>query len=115
MAPTMVFDEKHQLLMVIGSPGGSRIINYVAKTVVGVLDWGLDIQQAIDLPNVSNRNGDTDLESGTRAEQLESGLKQKGHNVKVRELNSGLHGIVLTKDGLEGGADSRREGIALGD
>mgnify|MGYP000276408623 FL=1 len=115
MAPTMVFNENHRLMMVIGSPGGSRIINYVAKTVIGVLDWGLNIQQAIDLPNISNRNGNTDLELGTQINKLKKGLEKKGHTVKVRELNSGLHGIVITADGLQGGADSRREGIILGD
>ncbi len=115
MAPSMVFNEDKQLMMVIGSPGGSRIINYVAKTVIGVLDWGLNIQQAIDLPNSSNRNGDTDLELGTNTTQLNAGLVKKGHTVKVRELNSGLHGIVITAEGLEGGADSRREGIVMGE
>jgi len=115
MAPTMVFNQDHQLMMVIGSPGGSRIINYVAKTLIGVLDWGLNIQQAIDLPNISNRNGDTDLELGTDATKLQSSLEKKGHVVKVRELNSGLHGIVITPKGLQGGADSRREGVVLGD
>jgi len=115
MAPTMIFDENQQLMMVIGSPGGSRIINYVAKTIIGVLDWGLNIQQAIDLPNSSNRNGDTDLELGTNTDKLNAGLVKKGHTVKVRELNSGLHGIAITEEGLEGGADSRREGIVMGD
>jgi gamma-glutamyltranspeptidase / glutathione hydrolase len=115
MAPTMVFNKDHRLMMVIGSPGGSRIINYVAKTIIGVLDWDLNIQQAIDLPNTSNRNGNTDLELGTHTNKLQSGLEKKGHIIKVRELNSGLHGIVINPDGLQGGADSRREGVVLGD
>ncbi len=115
MSPVMVFDSDDRLLMVIGSPGGSRIINYVAKTLVGVLDWGLDIQQAIDLPNVTNRNGGTDLELDTPAAALKTALEARGHTISVRELNSGLHGILVTDQGLQGGADSRREGIARGD
>lgn len=114
MSPMMVFDKNDQLLLVIGSPGGSRIINYVAKAIVGILDWGLDIQVAIDLPNISNRNGTTDLELGTSAANLNEALKKKGHEINIRELNSGLHGILVTSDGLIGGADSRREGVAKG-
>ncbi|WP_250655067.1 gamma-glutamyltransferase [Alkalimarinus coralli] len=114
MSPMMVFDEHDQLIMVIGSPGGSRIINYVAKAIIGVLDWGLDIQQAIDLPNITNRNGTTDLEAGTALSKFKSPLESKGHNVNIRDLNSGLHGIVVTSTGLMGGADSRREGTVKG-
>jgi len=114
MSPFMVFDKDDQLLMVIGSPGGSRIINYVAKTLLGVLEWNLDIQQAISLPHYVNRNGSTDLEKDTDAAGLKAGLEAKGHKVSVRDLNSGLHGIVRTEDGLEGGADPRRVGKALG-
>jgi gamma-glutamyltranspeptidase len=57
MAPSMVFDRERRLQLVVGSPGGSSIINYVAKTLVGVLDWKLDVQSAIDLPNFGSRNG----------------------------------------------------------
>lgn len=114
MSPMMVFDKNNELLLVIGSPGGSRIINYVAKTIIGILDWGLDIQLAIDLPNISNRNGSTDLELDTTAVNLQQALEKKGHDINIRELNSGLHGILVTPDGLIGGADSRREGIAKG-
>ena len=114
MSPFMVFDKDDQLVMVIGSPGGSRIINYVAKTMLGVLEWNLDIQEAISLPHFVNRNGATDLEKDTDAAALKEGLEAKGHKVTVRDLNSGLHGIVRTKDGLEGGADPRRVGKALG-
>ena len=115
MAPTLVFDEAGDLVMVIGSPGGSRIITYVVKTIVAVLDWRLDIQAAIALPHHTNRNGATDLEEGTGLAALQAELSARGHEVKVRPLTSGLHGIVVTPSGLEGGADPRREGIALGD
>jgi len=115
MAPTMVFDSTGKLELVIGSPGGSRIIGYVAQTLVAVLDWGLDIQAAIDLGHVVNRNGVTDFEAGTKALLLEPGLAARGHETRRRDLNSGLHGIAVTKDGLQGGADPRREGVARGD
>ncbi len=114
MSPFMVFDEEGELMMLIGSPGGSRIINYVAQTLLGVLEWDLDIQSAISLPHYTNRNGTTDLEKDTPAAALKSGLEAKGHKVSVRDLNSGLHGIVITPQGLQGGADPRRFGKVLG-
>jgi len=115
MSPTMVLDGRGKLALAVGSPGGSRIIGYVVKSLVATLDWGLDIQAAIDLPNVVNRNGATDVEEGTSSDALVAGLAALGHEVKVRPLNSGLHGIVVTENGLTGGADPRREGVALGD
>ena len=115
MAPTMVFNGDGNLELIVGSPGGSRVIGYVAQTLVAVLDWGLDIQAAIDLGHVVNRNGATDVEAGTHAVLLQPGLAARGHDVRRRDLNSGLHGIAVTKDGLRGGADPRREGVARGD
>lgn len=114
MSPMMVFDKKGELKMVIGSPGGSRIINYVAQTLVGVLDWQLDIQQAINMPKVTNRNSTTTLEEGTEVANLKSSFEQRQHKVRVRALNSGLHGITINNGKLTGGADPRREGVALG-
>jgi gamma-glutamyltranspeptidase/glutathione hydrolase len=111
----MVFDEKGQLYMVIGSPGGHSIINYVAQTLVGVLDWGMDIQQAIASPHRGSRNGPTELEQGTPLEKLAPALRKMGHAVRIRPETSGLHGIVRTPSGWAGGADPRREGVALGD
>lgn len=110
MAPTMVFDESGDLKVVVGSPGGSRIINYVAQTLVGVLDWDLSIQEAINLGKVTNRNDVTSLEQNMPVADLKAGLEAKGHKVSVRSLNSGIHGIVINENGLEGGADPRREG-----
>jgi gamma-glutamyltranspeptidase/glutathione hydrolase len=115
MAPTMVFNADGTLRLVVGSPGGSRIIGYVAKTLVAVLDWGLDIQAAIDLGHVVNRNGATDLEAGTGAAALAPALEALGHTTRVRDLNSGLHGIEIVDGRLHGGADPRREGTARGD
>mgnify|MGYP001568555591 CR=1 FL=1 len=113
MAPMMVFNEDNSLKLLVGSPGGSRIINYVAQTIIGVLDWQLTPQQAINLPKVTNRNGITTLERGTPAELLKPLLEAKGHRVQIRNLNSGLHAIEVTKHGLVGGADPRREGLVL--
>ena len=117
MAPVIVFDRAGRVQLVAGSPGGSAIINYVAKTLVGVLDWGLDVQQAISLPNFGSRNfgGATELERYTGIASLEEGLKLLGHNVRVIELTSGLQGIQRSPGGWVGGADPRREGIVLGD
>jgi len=114
MSPTMVFDENHELSVVVGSPGGSRIVSYVAQTLIGVLDLGLDIQQAINLPKITNRNDYTALEAGTPIAELEAPLQALGHNVRVVDLNSGLHGIQVQDGKLIGGADPRREGIAVG-
>ncbi len=115
MSPTLVLDQEGRLYLAIGSPGGSRIIGFVAKALVGVLDWGLDVQSAISLPNMTNRNGATDVEAGTSLEPLAKKLTDLGHDVKLPGMNSGLHGIRVTEGGLEGGADPRREGVALGD
>lgn len=113
MAPMMVF-EGDRLKIVVGSPGGSRIINYVAQTILAMLDWNLDPQQAINLPKITNRNRVTTLEKGTSIIKLKSGLEAKGHNVQVRDLNSGIHAIEVTHSGLIGGADPRREGKVMG-
>ena len=115
MAPTVVFNGDGSLRLVIGSPGGSRILGYVAQSIIGVLDWNLDIQQAISLPHVLDRNTGLELEQDTAAAGLAETMRARGHRVSVLELNSGLQGIELRGDGsLIGGADPRREGIAVG-
>jgi gamma-glutamyltranspeptidase / glutathione hydrolase len=115
MAPSLVFAPGGGFFMTLGSPGGSAIINYVARTLVGVLDWKLDIQQAIAAPNMGSRNRETEIEKGTPLEGIAAALRALGHPVEAVELNSGLHGIMRTPQGLAGGADPRREGVALGD
>lgn len=115
MSPTMVFNKDGELLMVLGSPGGGRIISYVAQTLIGVLDWNLDMQEAINLPKFTNRNDYTALEAGTSVEQLKTELEKLGHTVKIIDLNSGLHGIMIQDKQLIGGADPRREGVAVGE
>ncbi|MES2740986.1 MAG: gamma-glutamyltransferase [Pseudomonadota bacterium] len=120
MAPTLVFEKGgHKLVLATGSPGGSSIINYVAKVLVGTMDWGLNVQQAIDLPNFGSRNGPTELETGRAAPALEAALSERGHEVRVIDQNSGLQGIMrVTVHGQEiwfGGADPRREGMVRGE
>jgi gamma-glutamyltranspeptidase / glutathione hydrolase len=130
MAPTIVFRDG-QVEALVGSPGGSNIIHYVTKTLVGLIDWKLDIQQAIDLPNFgAQTSATTTLEKGTVVAGLESALAAKRHTVAIADINSGLQGIVFNgtrasgepgafarapgKGQWAGGADPRREGTARG-
>jgi gamma-glutamyltranspeptidase/glutathione hydrolase len=113
MSPTMVFDKDGNLQVVIGSPGGSRIIGYVLSTIIAVLDWQMDMQSAIAMPHYVDRNGTLDLEEGTSLAEQQPALETLGYKVDVRSLNSGLHGITVTSKGLQGGADPRREGVVL--
>ncbi|PKH02046.1 gamma-glutamyltransferase [Psychromonas sp. MB-3u-54] len=114
MSPSIIMEEGKPY-MALGSPGGSRIIGYVASTIIAHLDWGMGIQQAIDLPHLVNRFGTYDLEQGTKAIRFKKALEMMGYKVNIRDLNSGLHAILLKDGKLIGGADPRREGIALGD
>jgi gamma-glutamyltranspeptidase/glutathione hydrolase len=114
MAPTIVFDGDNRLAAVVGSPGGSQIIGFVVKALVGILDWRLDPQVAVDLPNALNRNGPTELEAGTEAAAWKAPLEAKGHEVRLVEMTSGIQAVVVGTGGLTGGADSRREGVAIG-
>lgn len=125
MAPTLVFkgNAPGDFLMATGSPGGGAIIQYVMKTVVGALDWGLDAQQATSLVNFGAANSPTTGVDGSNTTldltALVNGLKAKGHTVSTAAQSSGVATIIrVTKDGkplLQGGADPRREGIVLGD
>ncbi len=112
MAPTIVMKDGKPV-MAVGSPGGSRIIGYVAQTIVAVIDWGMDVQEAVMVPQAVNRFGKYDLEEGTAAIELEEGLTAMGFEVGARGLTSGLH-VIAIGDDLQGGADPRREGIAFG-
>jgi gamma-glutamyltranspeptidase/glutathione hydrolase len=113
MAPMIVLRDG-QPYMAIGAPGGPFIISFVAKTLLGVLGWGLDIQTAIELPNRGSCNYGTEIEKGTELEALAGPLEKMGHDVRLESLPSGLQAVVITPDGLEGGVDPRREGVALG-
>jgi gamma-glutamyltranspeptidase / glutathione hydrolase len=117
MAPTIVFDEQGKPWAVLGSVGGSRIILYVVKTLVALIDWQLDAQAAAALMNFGSRGGPFEIEID-HASAIWHALKVKpyGHRVSADLLTSGTHVILLRKDGtLEGGADPRREGVARGD
>jgi gamma-glutamyltranspeptidase/glutathione hydrolase len=116
MSPSLVFDGSGKLVLAIGSPGGMQIIGYVAQSLIAALDWNMNVQQVIDMPHFINRNRrDTEIEKGSSLEALVPALEARGHKIDVHRMTSGLHGIAITKFGLEGGADPRREGVALGD
>ena len=113
MAPTIVLEDG-KIVLVIGSPGGSRIIPYVSNTIVAILDWGLDVQEAVSQPHAVNRFGVYEMEEGTSLTGLKKWLQELGYETKERPLNSGLN-VILKNDGkLFGGSDPRREGIAIG-
>ena len=135
MAPSIVFNPDGEFLFSTGSPGGNSIIAYTAKTIIGILDWGLTPQEAINLPNMVARNGRVSVEAkGIKDEEtdeidrgspgetfgltpeLVAALESKGHKVRRSKGEfSGLHIIYRNTDGsLIGGADPRREGTAVG-
>jgi gamma-glutamyltranspeptidase/glutathione hydrolase len=113
MSPTIVTDRNGELVLVVGSPGGSAIIGYVARTTVGVLDWGLSPQAAIDLSNATARSSPVNIETDRAPASVLDGLRQRGWAFRdVTGLEeSGLHAILVTDEGLVGGADPRREGV----
>ncbi len=120
MAPMLVFERgSGKLIASLGSPGGSAIINYTAKVLIGLLDWGLDVQQAIALPNFGSRNGPTELELERASEALIADLEARGHEVRVIPQTSGVQALQrVRRDGREvwfGGADPRREGTVRGE
>lgn len=115
MAPTVVFEGDGQVRLLLGSPGGPNIINYVARALVATLDWGFDVQSAIALPNFGSRNGPTLLERGTVYETLRADLESRNHLVQFSPLPSGLHAIERVPGGWRGGADPRRGGAVRGD
>ena len=116
MTPTLVFDrESGNLLATVGSPGGAAIIHYTAKTIIGMFEWGLHAQKAIDLPNFANFNGPTILEQNLFDEALMDALREMGHELIIRDATSGIHAIQVTDTGLFGGADPRREGTVMGE
>lgn len=115
MAPTIVYDATGRLFMVAGSIGGPAIINQVVKNLIAVIDWRLDPQAAVALPNFGSQNGPTELERGTALSALGPKLEAMGHATVLAESRGGAHVIVRTKSGWAGGADPRREGTVRGD
>ena len=115
MSPTLVFDARDgRLLMSLGSPGGAAIIHFTAKTLIATLDWGLNAQLAINLPNFGSFGGPTVLELGRFAPATVAALQARGHTVVQSDLTSGLQAIQRTPTGWFGGADPRREGVVMG-
>ena len=115
MSPTLVFEkDTGKLKMTGGSPGGAVIIHYTGKLLIGTLQWGLNTQQAINLPNFSSLNGPTVLEEKRFSESTIKALQSKGHDVRETPLPSGLQAIEVTPTGFFGGADPRREGVVMG-
>ena len=116
MSPTLVFDRAGgRLEMNLGSPGGAMIVHFVGKTLLGSLAFGLDAQQAIDLPNFGSLNGPTILERGRFPAATVKALEARGHAVVEADLPSGLQALQRRPGGWFGAADPRREGVAMGD
>lgn len=115
MSPTLVFDAAGRLHAVLGSPGGSRIINYVARSLTALLDGRLAPADALALPHVGNRNGATEIERGRVDDSLARELERRGHEVRRVEMTSGLNLVVRGAGGWIGAVDPRREGVARGD
>ena len=119
MSPTIVFHQADanlpkQAYLALGSPGGSRIINFVAQSLISVLAWGEELQTAFDRPHILNRFGKMELEANTSAADFADDFKKMGYEISVQDINSGLHGVIFTKEGMIGAADKRREGLVLG-
>ncbi len=115
MSPTMAFDGEGTLRLVVGSAGGAAIVNHVAKVVVAMRDWRMDVQTAISAPNFGSTGGPTLVERGTAYQGLGDALAARGHVLNYARMTSGLHGIERVPGGWRGGADPRREGAALAD
>lgn len=116
MAPTIILDKDRRFVAAIGSPGGLAIPAFVLKGIVGALDWHLTMQQAVALPNLVALGSNYISEPEKFAPGVVDGLAARGVVLRggYGVEDSGLHGVIARKDGLEGGADPRREGVALG-
>ncbi len=116
IAPVMVFDKKKELYFLTGAPGGSQIICYVAKNLIQVLDFKMDIADAVASPNLCAANGLLMLEETSALALQKLALEKMGETVQVTPMPSGVTSIIKTPNGTwQGVADPRREGIALGD
>jgi gamma-glutamyltranspeptidase/glutathione hydrolase len=110
MSPTLVFDRRGRLFAVIGSPGGWRIIPYVSKALMGLIDWKMDMATAVGLPNVTSRSAVVELEKDRGLEVAGEALVSLGHEVKFIEQTSGLNGMRIVRGRIDAAADPRREG-----
>ena len=116
MVPIVVLDKDGKFLAAVGSPGGSAILSYNLKAMVGVFDWGLTMQQAINLPNLVARGDTFSADVERFGPEMTAALQARGVNIRTGQVEtSGLHGVIVRPGGvLEGGADPRREGVAKG-
>lgn len=113
MSPALIFDQDDNIKMIVGSPGGPRIIQFVAKTIINHLDFNMDIQQAISSPNFVELNNVLELEESTKIAKLKPQLEKLGHKIKILPITSGINAVSI-KDKIYGGADPRREGFVSG-
>ena len=112
MAPTIVLEDGKPII-IIGSPGGSNIISFVVNSIIALLEWDMNIQEAVSHPHAINRWGKFEIEESPYSSILENSLKAMGYDTKIRKYYSGLNGIYIDTE-IYGGSDPRREGIALG-
>ncbi|MBI2735328.1 MAG: gamma-glutamyltransferase [Rhodospirillales bacterium] len=115
MSPTFILDRDRKLFAALGSAGGARIIGDTLQAVIGLLDWNMSMQEAIAQPRLINMNGATELEAGTPVAGQADALRALGDEVQVRRHDGGLTGVRRAGDGWQGGADPRRDGVALGE
>ena len=115
MSPTFVLDRDGRLVAALGSAGGARIIGDTLQALIGLLDWDLSAQAAVEMPRVINLNGATELEEGTPIADHAAALRALGHEVQVRRHEGALAALRRSGDGWEGGADPRRDGVARGE
>ena len=112
MTPTIIF-KNGEVYALTGSPGGTSIINYVTKSVIGLLDWELEPSEVVKLPHYMNKGKVTELEKDTALEGLKFDLESMGHKIKIMRKRSGLHMALKKGEGFVGGADPRREGLVI--
>lgn len=114
MSPTLVFDDNGKLILVLGSPNGPRIIQHVLKVLIACLDYKMDIQEAISLPNFIALNNKLELEKNSHIINLKKPLQNLGHFVKIIDITSAIQAIKIENNKIYGGADPRRQGVAIG-
>ncbi len=114
MTPVLILDRQGRLVGALGSPGGSSILAYVAKALIGVLDWNLTVQQAFDLPNLVVRGKMVGADTALVAPEIQAALARAGMALEPNATEtSGLHGGLWRNGRWDGGADNRREGVVL--
>lgn len=114
MTPVITLEDGKPHIL-LGSPGGSRIIGYVTLALINMIDWGLEPTDALNMGHIVNRNGKTEIEKGSGYVFLGPRLEARGHSVSIRDMNSGLGAIIIDHHGLRGATDMRREGLVLTD